>query len=389
MKSLRFLFGVHNHQPLGNFPEIFECAYERAYRPFVEIVHDYPEFAVTYHFSGPLLEFLAQRHPEFIEKVRSQVHRGQAEVVVSGYAEPVLAVLPREDRLLQLRKAQDLVLQTFGTPARGLWLTERVFESEILPELVEAGVRYFVVDDAHFLQVGVPKQNLHGFWVHPVGLQSIAVFPIDQTLRYLIPFRPLDELWAYLQEVWEHGGKAAVVFDDGEKFGLWPRTYGWVYRKGWLRRFIEKVLETPWLQPMTFGQFLETHAPLGTIFLPSASYFEMNEWALPPEAARRFVQVVQKLEKTKDWNEIQPFLRGGIWKNFLVKYAESARMYGRMLWTRQWIRATVRPDLLAQDPAMTHVLRAQCNDAYWHGVFGGIYLPHLRHAVYRELIGIV
>ena len=31
-------------------------------------------------------------------------------------------------------------------------------------------------------------------------------------------------------------------------------------------------------------------------------------------------------------------------------------------------------------------IRAQCNDAYWHGVFGGLYLPHLRHALYENLI---
>jgi hypothetical protein len=29
--------------------------------------------------------------------------------------------------------------------------------------------------------------------------------------------------------------------------------------------------------------------------------------------------------------------------------------------------------------------RAQCNDAYWHGVFGGLYLPHLRNAVWHQL----
>jgi alpha-amylase len=29
--------------------------------------------------------------------------------------------------------------------------------------------------------------------------------------------------------------------------------------------------------------------------------------------------------------------------------------------------------------------RAQCNDAYWHGVFGGLYLPHLRRAVWHQL----
>ncbi len=391
MRPLKLLFGVHNHQPLGNFLDVFERAYQRAYRPFVEIVHEYPEFSVTYHFSGPLLEFLNEHHPEFLSLIREQVERGQAEVVISGYAEPVLAVLPREDRLLQLQKAQALHQHWLGVPAQGLWLTERVFEAEILPELVSAGIRYFVVDDAHFLQVGIPKHKLHGYWHHPIEAQSLAVFPIDQTLRYLIPFRPLKDLFAYLAQIRDLGGRAAIVFDDGEKFGLWPKTYTWVYQKQWLRRFIERVLETDWLQPMTFGAYLDTHPAEGTVYLPSASYFEMNEWALPAEAARRFVQVVQTLEQHSDWPTIQPFLRGGIWKNFLVKYPESARMFGRMLWTRNWIREThpepePHPSRWTDDPAMVHVLRAQCNDAYWHGVFGGIYLPHLRHAIYRELI---
>jgi hypothetical protein len=39
------------------------------------------------------------------------------------------------------------------------------------------------------------------------------------------------------------------------------------------------------------------------------------------------------------------------------------------------------------DPTVARVAigRAQCNDAYWHGVFGGLYLPHLRDAIWREL----
>jgi hypothetical protein len=30
--------------------------------------------------------------------------------------------------------------------------------------------------------------------------------------------------------------------------------------------------------------------------------------------------------------------------------------------------------------------RGQCSCAYWHGIFGGLYLPHLREAIYRNLI---
>jgi alpha-amylase len=33
-----------------------------------------------------------------------------------------------------------------------------------------------------------------------------------------------------------------------------------------------------------------------------------------------------------------------------------------------------------------HLWAGQCNDAYWHGVFGGLYLPNLRHATYTHLL---
>ena len=36
--------------------------------------------------------------------------------------------------------------------------------------------------------------------------------------------------------------------------------------------------------------------------------------------------------------------------------------------------------------AQGHLLASQCNDAYWHGVFGGLYAPHLRSALFRNLI---
>ena len=36
--------------------------------------------------------------------------------------------------------------------------------------------------------------------------------------------------------------------------------------------------------------------------------------------------------------------------------------------------------------AQRELYRGQCNCSYWHGAFGGIYLPHLRNAVYNHLI---
>jgi alpha-amylase len=38
------------------------------------------------------------------------------------------------------------------------------------------------------------------------------------------------------------------------------------------------------------------------------------------------------------------------------------------------------------DYARTELYRGQCNCSYWHGAFGGCYLPHLRNAVFKCLI---
>src|ERR1700748_545419 len=38
------------------------------------------------------------------------------------------------------------------------------------------------------------------------------------------------------------------------------------------------------------------------------------------------------------------------------------------------------------DQARAELYRGQCNCSYWHGAFGGVYLPHLRNAVFQHLI---
>ena len=43
-------------------------------------------------------------------------------------------------------------------------------------------------------------------------------------------------------------------------------------------------------------------------------------------------------------------------------------------------------DLQETSGALRALYRSQCNCAYWHGLFGGLYLNYLRHALYSQLI---
>ena len=374
------LFGTHSHQPVGNFDHVFEWAYNRSYKPFIDVLERFPEFRMTLHFTGPLMAWIQKHHPEFNERLRSLVERGQVEIVVSGFYEPVLWSIPHADRVDQIKKAVDFVREHFGAEAFGLWLTERVWESDVVRSLIEAGVRYVLVDDFHFMCAGKSHEELHGYYLTEYEGKTLAVFPIDQKLRYLIPFRPIHETMEYLSGLRKYGDVAAIIFDDGEKFGVWPGTFEWVYDKGWLELFIKTITDTEWVKPTTYSEYMGSNPPLGRIYLPSASYFEMSEWSLPAERALEFGDFIHELEQKGLLERFRQFVRGGIWPGFLVKYEESNRMHKKMLYLSMLAREA------DDDDALDAVHRAQCNDAYWHGVFGGLYLPHLRHAIYENLL---
>jgi alpha-amylase len=72
-----------------------------------------------------------------------------------------------------------------------------------------------------------------------------------------------------------------------------------------------------------------------------------------------------------------------------MRYPEANEMYARMLAVSsrvEGIRRAGAADPAALSEATQALYRGQCNCAYWHGAFGGIYLPHLRNAIYKELI---
>jgi len=81
-------------------------------------------------------------------------------------------------------------------------------------------------------------------------------------------------------------------------------------------------------------------------------------------------------------------LRGGFWRNFLVKYPETGDAYRRMLRVSERLHDALarHPDDPRPAAAREDLWRGQGNDAYWHGVFGGCYLPHLRRAAGSALL---
>jgi alpha-amylase len=391
--NIRLALVLHNHQPVGNFDAVIEQAYQESYKPFLDVFADYAgRLKLSLHTSGCLMEWLEAKHPEYLDRLREFVAAGSIEIVGGAFYEAILPMIPRRDRVGQIRSYSKWLESRLGCKVRGMWMPERVWEQSLVSEIAAAGIEYTVLDDFHFKNAGLDPQQLYGSYVTEDDGRVLAVFPGSERLRYLIPFAQPHEAIDYLRGIAaEHPGSVVVFGDDGEKFGTWPDTYRHVYTDGWLRRFFDSLLQNAdWLHTTTLGEAIDSVSPLGKIYLPDASYREMTEWALPTERVLEYEHLSHEMENDPRWPQLKQFIRGGFWRNFKVKYPETDEMYSRMIMISNRLDEAFAEshgyDRALLEEARTELYRGQCNCPYWHGAFGGIYLPHLRNAIYTHLI---
>ena len=392
MPRLRFILGLHCHQPVGNFDHVFEEGYRVSYLPFIEKLECYPGIKVSLHYSGPLLEWLSANHSEFFKRLADLARCGQIEFFGGGHYEPVLSAIPASDRVGQLRYMSNWLKERFGVDVRGAWLTERVWEPHFPGYLAQAGLEYVTVDDHHFNSTGLERESLHDYYMTEDEGSTVGVFPISERLRYLVPFHDVEHIMDFFREKADSlpEGSAVVLADDGEKFGMWPGTHEWVYTKGWLDRFFSALQDnSDWLETAHFGEVIDSRKPAGRIYLSACSYPEMGIWSLPPERAEQLNRINGEISHESNLSYLEPFIRGGLWRNFLARYPESNWMQKRCSELSRRIHGNIGEKgyrLTRLPDELRHLWMAQCNCGYWHGIFGGLYLPHIRSANFGNVI---
>ncbi|MDR7419986.1 MAG: hypothetical protein QN178_13870, partial [Armatimonadota bacterium] len=256
MTRLILSLALHNHQPVGNFDAVFEQAYQRAYAPMVDALERHPGVRVALHYSGPLIDWLKDAHPDLLTRVRALVSRGQVEIMTGGYYEPILPVIPDRDKRGQILKMTQAVRDLFGYEATGLWLAERVWEPHLVRPIAQAGIDYVIIDDTHFEAVGFDREReLFGYFVSEEQGDTVRVFPTLSYLRYAIPWDSVPNLIAWCRQQAEApqsgpAPKLALMGDDGEKFGVWPGNYDYIWGSGQYMETLCAALEAnaDWLQ---------------------------------------------------------------------------------------------------------------------------------------------
>ncbi len=343
---------LHFHQPVGQLDDAIRRICEHSYGMLLDFISS-RKIPFTLHISGPLLEWMAKNRPDLVERVRELVQTGKVELLGGTMYEAILPIIPEMDGLSQIALYKKAVKELFGITPNGFWLPERVWEPHLTSLLSRAGVRYVLLDDYHFRQAGI-RDPRHSYVTEDSG-KRLRVFPINEEIRYLMPWREPREAYSLLKRRAGDPSSLTVVFADAEKFGEWTEPE---WARWWLEEFYSKVEADPELVVRKLGDYASEFPPRGLAYFPSAAYDKMVRWSR------------------------------GHFRNFLARYPESNNMHKKMLYVREKIEVASNRGLEASklEEAWQHLYRGQCNDAYWHGMFGGVYLPNLREAIYRNLI---
>ncbi len=376
---------IHNHQPVGNFGWVIEDVYEHAYSPMLYALERHPGIHLGLHYTGPLLQWMAANRPEAIDQIRGLIDRGQVEILGGGYYEPILITLPDRDRLGQSARMRDELAKLFGQRPRGAWLAERVWEPSLAYDLAAAGYEWTVLDDNHLRAASIREDEMWTAFTTDDRGKRLTVFGTEQGLRYRIPFQPVDDLISYLATRRTDDGRfVGMMGDDGEKFGAWPGTFAYCWSsEHWVDRCFDAIERSrDWLSTVTPSQWLDTQPPSTRAYFPANSYVEITEWVLPPDEGPVFEALLGQAREAN--SPAARFLRGGFWRNYMVRYREINDLHKQML------RVSDKVDRMAEAPAkaraLDHLYQGQSNDCYWHGLFGGIYIVHMRMATLAHLI---
>lgn len=401
--SVHFPVIFHFHQPVDNYGPVFDDVYEKCYSPLLDQIAAHPAFKFTLHFTGSLLDWYDQHRPEFIDKVRVLAKRNQIEIIGGGHYEPIFAMIPPRDGIKQMEMLRDRIKDLFGLTVQGAWLSERVWEPTYPKFLVEAGLKYIIVDDNHCRASGLSQEDTYYSYATEDQGAVIRVFPINEAIRYLAPWQSAWKVMSYLHTTPSPAGDRVVLFlSDAEKMGVWGTTHELCYVKGhpddnyvgWIQAFFDhlewNVKNKTWLKTITPSEYIAKFPSRNLIYLPTSTYDRMEEWALPTPARRIRESLRKSLEKNEipRAQELSRFLKAGFWRTFLVKYPESGNMHKKMLHVRERLLALEQvvgsTDKVTR--AWNEIYQAQANDVYWHGQFGGVYYKVFRHSVYHHLL---
>ena len=344
MNKIKLLFGTYNNEPMGSTNEQLETAYKNSYRPFLKLLYAYPKIKAALHYSGILLEWFYEKHPEILTLINEMVKRRQIELVGGPFYNPILSIIPNKDRISQIEYLTTYIRKHFGKRPRGCWIPEKIWEPTLSSNIKNSGMEFTFLDEELFKKAGIEKTKTNNVYITEDQGKHIHVFPINRELseKFIDPERIIEILIKFSEN--DNSEVCTMMIDGGTSLAADS-----LFKDGWFEKlFILLTDYSKKIQTINPGRYIRTLGSVKKIYFPCTAnerYFRQN----------------------------------------FSKYIESNNLYSKMMYMNT-LASQVKRDKVRKKYAREEIMMSQCNTPYWHKESPGIYSNNFRKIAYKHLI---
>ncbi|MCB9745443.1 MAG: DUF1926 domain-containing protein [Alphaproteobacteria bacterium] len=393
MNPLALILVLGQHLPPGTPDADLQEAVRKVYGPLLAALMRTEDVKLSLYLSGPLLRWIAEKQPGYLDALKGLAQRGQVELVGGGWGWAFLGDLPRQDAVGQVRMHGDWLNRRLGVRPKGALPTEGAWESN-LPEIYgQAGLSWALVDD-RLLYPGKPPIGLEGYFVSETQGEALRLLPTASALGRLLARNPPTSFARNLARRAKAGAGAVIVSARVEHVVEQVGIDNFVPWLGAL--FTLLVKQAHWLRTDTPSARLARLPLLGRAYPADWVPPRLARWLLESEDAQRLLAYAERARRHPLTKAGPPFPRSTSWRAALAQHEEANRLHKRLRMASQELtrlRQSIEASRGVPDPdritALSEVRQwlyeAQGCDPLWHGPRGGVCDAALRHEAWAAI----
>ena len=348
-KKIFLILGSHAHVPSGASEKEFQYVYENKIRPFVSTLYRYSNIQAVLHYSGILLYWVERNHPEFFLLIEDMVARKQADILSGGFYEPMLPLIPLQDRIGQIEFMTTYLRKHFGKRPLGCWIPGMTWEQHLAAALAASDMQYTFLSQDQFAQAGLSGTDLYFPCISEDQGKIITVFPVSIFAQTLLAQKSSSQVFIEIKNVINE--KTSPLSDSiitvfPEKPFSDPLE---AQETAWNRFFEELSLSKDFVETILPAKVIRTNKIFKKASFPNSSSLE---------------------------NDFSP-------RRFLIEHCEANGIYSKMIFTSVLINQ-LKGDKYRKQNAREELWKAQDSCLFTPG--NGFLRSELRKAAYSSLL---
>lgn len=259
-----------------NNKKILKKVIDKSYLPtnrlLLSLLKKYPQFKISFSFSGVFLEQLEKDFPEVIDSFQKLVATGKTEILSETYYHSLSFLYSKKEFKFQVNKHKEKIKEIFGFAPEIFRNTELIFSNELAREIEKMGYRGILAEGAD----DILSWRSPNFIYSPRGTKKIKLLLKNYRLSDDIAFRFGEKSWKeypltaskFAHWVNGHNGNGQVInlFMDYETFGEHQWEYTGIFE--FIKNLPGEILKNPDNGFVTPREAIDSYDAVGELDFP-------------------------------------------------------------------------------------------------------------------------